>query len=51
MDEQRYAALQAETASVERRILQFGLGTLLTLAGLGLGEHMYVPLNTDVCTH
>eukprot|EP00611_Tribonema_gayanum_P006199 TRINITY_DN1548_c0_g1_i2.p1 TRINITY_DN1548_c0_g1~~TRINITY_DN1548_c0_g1_i2.p1 ORF type:complete len:247 (+),score=66.05 TRINITY_DN1548_c0_g1_i2:53-742(+) len=37
MDEQRYAALQAETASVERRILQYGLGTLVTLATLALG--------------
>jgi hypothetical protein len=37
-DEQRYAGFQAEVAQMERRILQYGLGTLVTLATLALGE-------------
>lgn len=36
-DEQRFAAIQTEISAVERRILQFGIGTLITLATLGLG--------------
>jgi hypothetical protein len=35
--EQRFAALQAEQGQVEKRVLQYGLGALVSVATVGLG--------------
>jgi hypothetical protein len=40
LDETRFASIQGEISAVERRILQYGVGTLFTMATLILGEFL-----------